>query len=129
MRPVLVILMLALACACGGHEVPKTPPLAASGPPLPPPPPVSAKARGATYLTAVAAQIQPAWGQFLEDCRLRLPKEHALNQRQLATIADLAIAPDGKLVPRIVTGSGNGDFDTAVFDVLADASPLPPPPA
>ena len=128
MRSWSVLLVVALAGACGSR-VSTTPPLMASGPPLPPPPPVDPKARGAAYLTAVAAQIQPAWGQFLEDCRLRLPADHPLNKRELATLADLAIARDGKLVPRIVTGSGNGDFDTAVFDVLADASPLPPPPA
>src|SRR5687767_8291532 len=108
MRLWLLVFALA-ASACGGPRVAPAPALTASGPPLPPPPPVDAKARGAAYLTAVAAQLQPAWGQFLEDCRLRLPADHPLNKRELATVAGLAIARDGKLVPRIVTGSGNGD--------------------
>jgi hypothetical protein len=84
--------------------------------------------RGATYLNAIAAQVQPAWGQFLEDCRLRLAKTHPLNEPKLVAIAELTIARDGRAGARIVTGSGNGDFDTAVFDVLGDATPMPAPP-
>ena len=34
-------------------------------------------ARGAAYLTAVALQLQPGWGQFLDDCRLRLAADRA----------------------------------------------------
>jgi HEAT repeat protein len=123
-----VLVLLSLALACGNRTGATTGSLAPSGPPLPPPPPVDPNARGAAYLAALAAQIQPAWGQFLEDCRLRLPKEHPLNQRGLAAVAELVIARDGRVVPRMVTGSGNGDFDTAVVDVLGDVSPLPPPP-
>ncbi|MCW5806865.1 MAG: hypothetical protein KIT31_31190, partial [Deltaproteobacteria bacterium] len=71
---------LALALAGGACGKPAGGPgLAASGPRLPPPLPVDPSARGGDYLTAVAANIQPAWGQFLEDCRLRLPAAHPLN--------------------------------------------------
>jgi hypothetical protein len=125
-RPVVNLAVLAWA-ACGS-TAPTAPRLAASAPPLPPPPPVDPAVRGASYLAEVAASIQPAWGQFLEDCRLRLPADHPLNRRDLTAIAELAIERDGRMVQRIVTSSGNGDFDTAVFDVLGDASPLPTPP-
>ncbi|MEO8704062.1 MAG: TonB C-terminal domain-containing protein [Kofleriaceae bacterium] len=126
MRPVwLLVAML----ACGGQTGPRTPALSPSGPPLPAPPPVDASARGATYLTTLSTHVQPAWAQFLEDCRLRLPKTHPLNQPGLVAVAELAIARDGKVDVRIVTGSGNGDYDTAVFDVLGDVSPAPMPPA
>src|SRR5688572_27984735 len=70
----------AIAAACGGGGRGEPPPvLAPSGPRLPPPAAIDASVRGAAYLTAIAAHIQPAWGQFLEDCRLRLPKQHPLN--------------------------------------------------
>jgi hypothetical protein len=128
--------MRALAClvalaACGGHAgVSSTPahPLAASSPQLPPPPPIAATARGAAYLTVIAAHIQPAWAQFLEDCRLRLPAGHPLNQPALGLVVELAIARDGQVEVHVVTGSGNGDFDTAASDVIGDATPLPTPP-
>src|SRR5690349_8936807 len=105
------------------------PPLVASSARLPAPAVVDPRARGADYLTAIAAQLQPRWGAFLEDCRLRLPASHPLNATALVATFDLAIGPGGKVVERRqVATSGNGDFDTAVSDVLADASPLPPPP-
>src|SRR5258705_5096480 len=128
MRIAAIVIALALAGACGGPAS-QSPALSPSGPKVPPPPPVDPAVRGATYLTAVAAQIQPAWGQFLEDCRLRLPKEHPLNAPTLVAGADLAIAHDGKIVEvKIAVPSGNGDFDTAAFDVLGDVAPLPRPP-
>lgn len=122
---ILVSWMLA---ACPAPVPPAKPDLTASGPRLPEPKSIDPAVRGAAYLTAVAAQIQPAWGQFLEDCRLRLPASHPLNQVGLVAIAEIAIARDGRLDVRIATGSGNGDFDTAVFDVASDAGPVPVPP-
>ena len=122
---ILVSWMLA---ACPGRAAPTKPDPTASGPRLATPKAIDPAVRGAGYLTAVAAQIQPAWGQFLEDCRLRLPQTHPLNQVALVAIAEIAIARDGRLDVRIATGSGNGDFDTAVFDVASDAGPVPVPP-
>lgn len=122
-----VIAAWALA-ACGGAAGPP-PVIGAAGPRLPPPPAIDPRARGAAYLAAVAVQIQPGWGQFLEDCRLRLPKEHALNAPGLVAAADLAIARDGRVTAfQIARGSGDRDFDAAVLGVLGDASPLPRPP-
>ncbi len=129
MRALAVVIALA---ACG-HPAPPArtvhAQLSPSGPELPPPPPVAASVRGAAYLTAVAAHLQPAWGQFLEDCRLRLPGSHPLNVQTLATVAELAIDSAGQVQVHIITGSGNGDFDTAAYDVIGDAHPLPQPPA
>lgn len=125
MRALVAVIALV---GCGGPRTAatETPALAASGPRLPSPLPVDPAVRGASYLTAVAQQIQPAWANFLEDCRLRLPITHALNDPSLEAIADLAITMDGRIADvRISRPSGNGEFDTAVFDVLGDASPLP----
>src|SRR5262245_36740801 len=77
-----------LLAACPGPG-PAKPEFAPSGPKLPEPKAIDPGVRGAVYLTAVAGHIQPAWGQFLEDCRLRLPKTHPLNQSALVAIADL----------------------------------------
>nr|MBA2538894.1 TonB C-terminal domain-containing protein [Deltaproteobacteria bacterium] len=122
------ILASGILAACPGPGRPAKPELAPSGPKLLEPRPVDASVRGAAYLTAVAAQIQPAWGQFLEDCRLRLPSTHPLNQSSLVAVAELHIARNGRGIARIAAGSGNGDFDTAVFDVASDAGPFPAPP-
>lgn len=125
---VLVVVLVALA-GCGAHAAPPEG-LVASSARLPPPASIDPGVRGASYLTAVAAQLQPRWAAFLEDCRLRLPRAHPLNATTLATTFDLAIAPDGQIAGRRqLETSGNGDFDTAAADVLADASPLPPPPS
>ena len=119
--------VLALA-GCASQAAP-TGPLVPSSARLPPPVPVDPGVRGAAYLTQVAAQLQPRWGDFLEDCRLRLPRSHPLNTTTLAATFDLAISKRGAIVERKqVETSGNGDFDTAIADVLADASPLPAPP-
>jgi len=122
-----VLVLVALA-GCGARPAPHDG-LVASSARLPPPASIDPGVRGASYLTAVAAQLQPRWGDFLEDCRLRLPRAHPLNATTLATTFDLAIAPDGKIAGRRqLETSGNGDFDTAAADVLADAQPLPAPP-
>jgi HEAT repeat protein len=124
----------AIAAACGGGGggggAGPPPVLAPAGPRLPPPPSIDPGARGAAYLAAIAEHVQPAWAQFLEDCRLRLPKEHPLNAPHLAATAELAIARDGGIVKvGIVQGSGNADFDRAAAGVLADVAPLPRPPS
>jgi HEAT repeat protein len=121
--------VVALVAACAG-----APPAPVAAPPasakLAPPKPGDPFVRGAGYLAAVAAQLQSRWADFLEDCRMRLPAGHPLNDRALVATVELVIAPDGALVAHpAVSASGNGDFDTAVSDVLADAQPLPAPPA
>ncbi|MFT3698425.1 MAG: TonB C-terminal domain-containing protein [Kofleriaceae bacterium] len=83
---------------------------------------------GGPYLASVALQLEPAWGQFLEDCRLRLPSDHALNRLKLEATAELVIDRRGVMVGKIVTPSGNPDFDRAVTDVLREAK-VPAPPA
>ncbi len=129
MRHAWIIASWFLAACPGPAPSKPKPELVVSGPRLPEPKGIDPAVKGAAYLTAVAAQIQPAWGQFLEDCRLRLPNTHPLNQPSLVAIAELSIARTGRLDVRIATGSGNGDFDTAVFDVASDAGPLPAPPS
>ncbi|HEX3757798.1 MAG TPA: HEAT repeat domain-containing protein, partial [Kofleriaceae bacterium] len=107
---------------------------AAAPPAAPGPPPAARPARGsaphgADYLGAVAGQLEPRWTAFVDDCRLRLPASHPLNALTLAATFELAVGRDGRIVERRpLASSGNGDFDAAVADVLADASPLPAPP-
>ncbi|HEY5926343.1 MAG TPA: HEAT repeat domain-containing protein [Kofleriaceae bacterium] len=113
--------------ACGTRPGP-TP---AGGPPVPrllAPPLIDPDARGAAYLTAVALQLQPAWHQFLEDCRLRLPASHALNRMELVSIAALELGTRGELIELKIAKSGNVDFDHAIEQVVRDAAPLPAPP-
>jgi HEAT repeat protein len=120
-------LALAWLAACG----PRSAPVAEPHPKVPrllAPPQIDPDARGAAYLTTVALALQPAWHQFLEDCRLRLPASHPLNRMDLVTTAHLVIGRRGELVELRVVGSGSVDFDHAIEQVVKDASPLPPPP-
>jgi len=121
--------LLLVVGACRPPSAPVTPAAPESAlPRLRPPPVLDASVRGSTYLAAVALQVQPGWGQFLDDCRFRLSATHPLNDLSLAATADLTIGPRGQLVDVAITTSGNADFDRAVRDALADANPLPAPP-
>jgi HEAT repeat protein len=123
----LVAFALVALAGCGGPAAPRAAPrLEPRGPA---PAAIDPGARG-DYLGAVAAQIEPRWAAFLDDCRLRLPASHPLNAMALAATFELAVGRDGRLVERrALATSGNGDFDAAIADVLADASPLPAPPS
>ena len=125
MRALGVVVIV--VAACGGHASPPAvlPPVA---PRLPAPPPGDPDALGAAYLAGIAAHLQPAWGQFLDDCRLRLPATHPLNTPSLAATAELAIDRAGHLVDVRIATSGNADFDLAVREILAEAPQLVPPP-
>jgi HEAT repeat protein/TonB-like protein len=123
MRVGLVWIVVA---GCGGA----TPPGGSSAVSrLRPPDALDLRAPGAEYLTSVAMQLQPGWGQFLADCRLRLPAGHPLNAMTLAATAELVVDASGRVVEsRLSTPSGNADFDRAVTDVIADSRTLAAPP-
>jgi hypothetical protein len=120
-------LVLAFA-ACGHHAAPPTVLATPGAPRLLPPLPADPAARGAAYLNQIALQLQPGWGQFLDDCRLRLGAKHPLNAMSLAAIAEFSIDRRGRVHDLALHGSGNRDFDQAVRDALADAQPLALPP-
>jgi hypothetical protein len=90
--------------------------------------PADPSAPGASYLAAIALQLQPGWSEFLDDCRFRLPVEHPLNALTLAATAELAIDAQAHVAIVALDSSGNADFDRAVRDAIADAAPLPAPP-
>jgi TonB family protein len=121
--------LLACAIACGPAPHPIVPaprPVTAR---LPPPPPiVDLDAPDVPYRATVALQLQPGWGQFLDDCRLRLPRTHPLNATTLAATVELAVDADGHVVDVHLASSGNADYDRAVRQVIEDAAPLPRPP-
>ena len=120
-------MLAAVAC---GHPATPPPvlPVTAGAPRLLPPLPADPAARGAAYLNQIALQLQPGWGQFLDDCRLRLPASDALNTMTLSTTVELAVDRRGRIGDVELHGSGNPDFDRAVRDALADAEPLAVPP-
>jgi HEAT repeat protein len=119
-------LALAIATVVGCSSAPAPPPRWPASARLPAPAPVDPGQLGAGYLSAVAAQLQPRWAAFLEDCRLRLPRTDPLNAERLVATYALAISGPGEIVARsLLASSGNAEFDAAAADVLADASPLP----
>ncbi len=128
MRVAAVVIVVGFVAACGGRSVPPAPTADPRVPRLLAPPLIDPDAPGAAYLTAVALSLQPAWHQFLEDCRLRLPATHPLNRMDRTTTAQLTIGRRGELVELRVAVSGSTDFDHAIEQVVHDASPLPPPP-
>lgn len=120
---------LFVIAACGPAQAPANPAVVERPVPrLRPPPLLDPDTRGAAYLGAVALQLQPGWGQFLDDCRLRLPPRHALNDLALTANAELTIDGRGGVVDVKLATSGNADFDRAVRDAVRDADPLPAPP-
>lgn len=121
----LVSLALGLTAACDPPPVAR--PTSTLPPALAAPGPASPNARGAPLLAELAAQLQPEWAQFLEDCRTRLPPEHALNRATLAATAELAIDRDGKVSLVGLQGSGSRDFDRAVQGVVASARKVAAP--
>ncbi len=98
-------------------------------PKLAAPAPIDLRVRGAAYLTQIALELQPGWGQFLEDCRLRLPANAPLNVLTLAATVELVVEPNGNVVEINASASGNQDFDRAVRDAIADAAPFAKPPS
>jgi hypothetical protein len=130
-RAVLFALLVAACTAPNQGAVATAPGAAVAGArvrALRPPRAVDPDAPGAMYLAAVAARVQPGWAQFLDDCRLRLPVEHPLNQLALAATAELAIEPTGGVSGLDLATSGNADFDRAAQQALIEAAPLPAPP-
>src|SRR6185503_20632095 len=83
-RPILPVALLAAllaGCAGGGHASGDPDPGGVRGgggrpEPLGEPPPGDPAAPGADYLDAVHGRFRAPWGAFLEDCRLRLPRDH-----------------------------------------------------
>ncbi len=118
---------LTVLAACGAPK--PAAPAAPRMPRLAAPAPIDLRVRGAAYLTQVALELQPGWGQFLEDCRLRLPANAPLNAMTLATTVDLVVEPSGNVAEINVVSSGNQDFDRAVRDAIADAAPFAKPPS
>jgi hypothetical protein len=95
---------------------------------LRPPRAIDPDAPGAAYLSAIAARVQPAWSQFLTDCRTRLPAGNPLNNLALVTVVDLVIEPSGGVSGLDLATSGVAGFDHAAQDAVIDSSPLPAPP-
>jgi TonB family protein len=113
----------------GSGDVPAYPTDFVPPPPLGDPPAGDPAAYGRPYLDAIyRGGVKEAWTQFLEECRLRLPPAHPLNQPTLATVVDVVIDPRGALLDVKVAEAGNADFDSAALDVMRDRAPYPPPP-
>lgn len=95
--------------------------------PLPPPEPPDPSAFGLSYLEQMAPRLQAGWAQFLEDCRLRLPPGHPLNDPTLEATVAFVIDEHGAIVEAsVVRPSGNAEFDEVVSAVATDAAPFPP---
>jgi hypothetical protein len=82
-----------------------------SSPRLEAPAPIDDGRPFASYLKSVEPDLQGPWGTFLEDCRLRLPPTHALNQTKLSTTVDLITNEKGLLLAAgVAQSSGNAEF-------------------
>lgn len=92
-----------------------------------PPEAIDGSVRGASFLVALERELQPRWGTFLEDCRTRLPLDHALNVTTRVATIELVVDPAGKVALGGQIGSGDVDFDRAALQVIAEAQ-VPPPP-
>ncbi|MCG8425178.1 MAG: TonB family protein [Proteobacteria bacterium] len=130
--------MVVSVISCGGRESglrdpePAPPPFPSDFQPLPPlsePLPPPADKPGLAYLRRIHTYLAKPWATFLENCRLRLPPGHALNDSLLATRISLAIGRDGSLqAAKFTLQSGERDFDQAALEIVRDAAPFPEPP-
>jgi TonB family protein len=99
------------------------------GAPLPDPAPPEPGKFGLAWLERVYPTFRDGWAQFLEDCRLRLPPDHALNSPTLETTIELQVDADGQIVRTTrLTSSGNADFDQVAEEIVREAGAVPPPP-
>ena len=117
--------MIAASCRPAPVAAPQVAPQA---PKLAAPTALDPDARGAGYLDRVALQLMWGWSQFLEDCRVRLPATHPLNDMTRVAEVELTVDRQGAVALLMAPASGDADFDRAVRGVIADASPLAIPP-
>jgi len=136
-RPILPVALLAAllaGCAGGGHASGDPDPGGVRGgggrpEPLGEPPPGDPAAPGADYLDAVHGRFRAPWGAFLEDCRLRLPRDHVLNDSSLEALLAISLDRGGRLVDvQVAKRSGVAAFDEAAVEVVREAKALPAPP-
>lgn len=115
---------------CSGHRGAPAAPAWTPPPPLLDPLPPPADTLALPYLEDVYAQLRPAWRQFIEDCRLRLPPDDALNDPTLTAVVELRVTPAGELRhSAVVQASASPPFDAAALEVVRDAAPLAAAPA
>jgi len=91
------------------------------GPALEDPPPADPSALGHELMQSVALAYQDRWHGFLENCRLRLPSDHALNDASLVATVSISIDSKGG-VNHVELGvpSGNDEFDAVALEVVRD---------
>jgi len=125
--------LVALATwSCSRPPAPPVPPPLPSSFAAPPalgaPDTIDERTFGAAYLALLGQALQPRWADFLDDLRLRLAPDHALNDQRLRVVVDLGLSPAGVLVvAEVHQGSGQPDFDRAALEVVQDAQPFPAP--
>ena len=98
-------------------------------PALPPAPSADPTVPGAAYLADMEQRLEPAWQQFLTDCRSKLAIDHPLNAMRLQTQIALTVAVDGKVIRRDTLSSGVAEFDAVAHAIVDENLQLPPPPA
>lgn len=97
--------------------------------PLGEPPAGDPSALGAGYLASLQSRFSPAWSAFLEDCRLRLPRDHVLNDPALEALVSISLDRAGRVIDvAVAKRSGVAAFDEAAVEVVQEAVPLPAPP-
>jgi TonB family protein len=112
-----------------GGETPDYPGDFQPGEPLGDPPAPDPGQFGLAYLEKIYPAISGGWGAFLEDARLRLPPDHALNSPTLEAKIEIVVDDHGG-VERVtrLSSSGNADFDQVAEEVAREAGPFPAPP-
>ena len=115
----------------GPGQKPAPPPFPTTFEPMAPleePLPPGADQHGLPYLQSVFARIGEPWATFLEDCRLRLPPEHPLNNMRLEVTVHMTIDGEGKLHgAAIEKASGRPEFDAVALEIIRDAAPYAKP--
>ncbi len=129
-RCLLGAFVLCVVTNCKGNTGTTTPSTsfnagAASSKAFAAPPEASPDTFALEVLEEVHESIGEAWASFVENCRLRLPETHALNDQRLHASVLIRVGADGRLKDvRVWKGSGLGDFDRSALEIVQDLQTL-----
>lgn len=99
--------------------------------PLGPEPTVPPDHLGRAWLESVHTPLHEQWADgFLEQARLYLPPDHALNRRDLVAHVDIVVDAKGQLLEAsLARSSGLAEFDVTALLVVRAVAPFPALPA
>src|SRR5262245_18162994 len=104
------VALLLAACSAGARPAPLPPPLPLDSEPAP-----AENLVGRPWLDSIHDELHPRWALgFLEQSRVYLAPDHALNDPRLEVTLAFSVSREGQVGDlSVARSSGNADFDAA----------------